>query len=65
MRDTMVEPPFCSVDAGECGFPLLAPLVHVGFQIVSAFMLTNLVISVVLEQFEEVCVLLPLDRSEV
>lgn len=53
MRDTMVAPPFCDESVGNCGYPILAPFVHCAFQVLSSMLLMNLVISVVLEQFEE------------
>ena len=64
MRDTMVQPPFCNPALGECGYPILAPIVHCGFQVISSLLLINLVVSVVLEQFEEEMMKIDSDDEE-
>ena len=50
MRDCMVQPPFCDQSAGECGSPVLSPLFHVGFQVMSAMLVMDLIVAIILNQ---------------
>ena len=52
MRDCMVQPPFCDPGADECGSPVLSPLFHVGFQVMSAMLVMDLIVAIILNQFE-------------
>ena len=52
MRDCMVQPPFCDNDAGNCGNTVLSPLYHVGFQVMSAMLVMDLIVAIILNQFE-------------
>ena len=52
MRDCMVQPPFCDDDSGDCGNTLLSPLFHVGFQVMSAMLVMDLIVAIILNQFE-------------
>ena len=52
MRDCMVQPPFCDSDLGNCGNIWLSPLFHVGFQIMSAMLVMDLIVAIILNQFE-------------
>ena len=52
MRDCMVQPPFCDDAAGECGNTVLSPLYHVGFQVMSAMLVMDLIVAIILNQFE-------------
>ena len=52
MRDCMVQPPFCDDSAGECGNTVLSPLYHVGFQVMSAMLVMDLIVAIILNQFE-------------
>jgi hypothetical protein len=53
MRDCMLQPPFCNEEAGECGWPIAAPIYWVTYQILSAFLFVNVVVAVVLQIFED------------
>ena len=52
MRDCMVQPPFCDPNAGDCGSTWLSPLFHVGFQVMSAMLVMDLIVAIILNQFE-------------
>ena len=52
MRDCMVQPPFCDNDLGNCGNTILSPLYHVGFQVMSAMLVMDLIVAIILNQFE-------------
>jgi hypothetical protein len=51
MYDCMVQPPRCSAENGNCGQPILAPLYFVAFLVVSAFVVSNLFIAIILDNF--------------
>ena len=54
MLDCMVEPPFCDPHLGNCGRPLIAPVFFTTFTLVGMFVLLNLFIAVILDNFGEV-----------
>ena len=50
MGDCLVQPPFCDRDAGDCGSWLAVPY-FVSFQVIGSFVLLNLLVAVILENF--------------
>lgn len=63
MFDCMIQPPYCSNDPAidDCGTPA-APLLFISFVLVSGFIVANLFIAVILDNFETT---LRIDRSAV
>jgi hypothetical protein len=53
MRDCMIAPPFCNAAAGQCGWPYGAAVYWVTFQMWTHFLLINVVVAIVIQQFEE------------
>ena len=61
MHDLMVQPPYCSpgnvtavpIDNGNCGSPMVAPIFFTSFILVVQFVLLNLLIAIILDQFSE------------
>ena len=51
MHDTMIEPPFCN--PGQCGNRIVAPLFWVSFITLASFLIINVVVAVVITQFEQ------------
>ncbi len=49
----MIAPPFCNAAAGQCGWPYGAAVYWVTFQIWTHFLLINVVVAIVIQQFEE------------
>jgi hypothetical protein len=54
MYDCMVQPPFCDPET-NCGFPEFAPLYFCSFFIIATFMLLNLLIAIILDNFGDTC----------
>jgi len=52
MHDAMVQPPYCDPEV-NCGDPLMAPVFFVVFYIFSAFVLLNLLVAIILDNFED------------
>jgi len=50
MRDCMVQAPFC--DGDNCGNPIISPLIHCSFQVFSTMLIIDLIVAVILNQFE-------------
>jgi len=51
MHDCMVQPPYCI--AGEnCGDIIISPIFFIAFFILSAFILLNLLVAIILDQFQ-------------
>ena len=46
----MVQPPYCDPDI-NCGSPVLAPLFFVFFYLLTAFILLNLLVAIILSNF--------------
>ena len=59
MHDLMVQPPYCSPGNvthpldGNCGSPMIAPIFFTSFILVVQFVLLNLLIAIILDQFSE------------
>jgi voltage-dependent calcium channel L type alpha-1D len=52
MHDAMVQPPFC--DPGtNCGDVVIAPLYFISFFILSSFILLNLLVAIILDNYED------------
>ena len=52
MHDCSVRPPFC-IDGENCGDRIIAPLYFIFFYIMSAFILLNLLVAIILDQFQD------------
>jgi hypothetical protein len=50
MRDCMIEQPFCS--GVDCGNSIVSPIVFVSFMILSSMLVMDLIVAIVLNQFE-------------
>lgn len=50
MHDCMIEEPYCDPDT-NCGFPGFAPIYFISFYVLSAFILLNLLIAIILDNF--------------
>eukprot|EP01060_Flectonema_neradi_P008437 TRINITY_DN1601_c4_g1_i1.p1 TRINITY_DN1601_c4_g1~~TRINITY_DN1601_c4_g1_i1.p1 ORF type:complete len:2245 (+),score=298.91 TRINITY_DN1601_c4_g1_i1:109-6843(+) len=57
-----VEPPYCSYDEGNCGNGIIASFYFSAFMIIIGFVMMNLFIAIILENFRE-SVLLPEDLT--
>eukprot|EP00755_Sulcionema_specki_P002765 Sspe_Gene.27001::Locus_11437_Transcript_3_5_Confidence_0.286_Length_6396::g.27001::m.27001 len=53
MHDTMVRPPECGDDpeVNDCGHPETAPLYYISFLLMAGFVLTNLFVAIILDNF--------------
>lgn len=54
LQDAMVLPPNCSMKFGNCGNPLIAVVFFVSFMLLAMFVLLNLFVAVILENFSMV-----------
>lgn len=52
MHDAMLQPPYCDPET-NCGDALLAPLYFLSFYIVSAFVMLNLLVAIILDNFDD------------
>lgn len=50
MHDLMVQPPFCA--AQKCGYPTLAPIYFMTFIVLATFLLLNVLVAVIVDNFE-------------
>jgi len=53
MRDCMISPPFCAVEAGDCGSVSESVIYWISFQLITFFILVKLVVAIVINHFEE------------
>eukprot|EP01065_Artemidia_motanka_P052349 TRINITY_DN9431_c0_g2_i1.p1 TRINITY_DN9431_c0_g2~~TRINITY_DN9431_c0_g2_i1.p1 ORF type:complete len:2131 (+),score=591.16 TRINITY_DN9431_c0_g2_i1:72-6464(+) len=51
MHDTMVQPPLCGGDKGGCGVTWEAPVYYISFLMMAGFVLTNLFVAIILDNF--------------
>jgi len=54
LSDTMMQPPLCSHKFGDCGEPILAVAYFCSFILIAMFVLMNLFVAVILENFSSV-----------
>eukprot|EP01138_Halocafeteria_seosinensis_P014026 gb/GECG01014323.1/.p1 GENE.gb/GECG01014323.1/~~gb/GECG01014323.1/.p1 ORF type:complete len:1981 (+),score=157.66 gb/GECG01014323.1/:1-5943(+) len=50
MHDLMVQPPFC-IEGENCGWPVVAPIFFCSFVLITTYVLVNLFVAVILENF--------------
>jgi len=51
MHDCKIEPPFCSEEAGDCGQPGLAEFYFLLFFILSAMLMLNILVAIILDNY--------------
>ncbi|GBG24665.1 Voltage-dependent L-type calcium channel subunit alpha-1S [Hondaea fermentalgiana] len=53
MHDCMIEEPYCSEDAGNCGYPIFAPIYFCSFFVFSSYTLLSMITAIILDQFAD------------
>jgi len=51
MHDCMIQPPYCSEEYGNCGYPQFAPMFFCLYFVFSAYMLLSMITAIILDNF--------------